>query len=225
MLDDAPALAACAQVMRAAVARDGHRRDAARCRRAAASACRRTARGGRSAACSKGVATHLQGDAAAAQRLLEEGARRGAIVAPGRAGALPRPARPARDRRRRLGAGAPARRPRPVPGRAPRPRRPSDLRAGLRRIGVRARTPGPRRGRPIGPPARHRAPDPARRLRAVVRRRGPARAGARSAASRRRDGHADAARRGSARAGAAATRSRCCAPGSTSCGARSRRSR
>ena len=81
MLDDAPALAACAQAMRAAVARGGiaaMRRDAT------------SSRDGlvedspwRPLCCLlEGVATHLQGDADAARHLLEEGARRGAIVAP-----------------------------------------------------------------------------------------------------------------------------------------------
>jgi LuxR family maltose regulon positive regulatory protein len=79
--DDASALEAGAQAMRAAVARAG----IAAMRRDAVSSGERLPEDSpwRSLCCLlEGVAVHLQGDADAARRQLEEGARRGAIVAP-----------------------------------------------------------------------------------------------------------------------------------------------
>jgi LuxR family maltose regulon positive regulatory protein len=79
--DEAASLEAGVQAMRAAVARTG----VAAMRRDAACGYERLAEDSpwRSLCCLlQGVATHLQGDAAAARPQLEEGARRGAIVAP-----------------------------------------------------------------------------------------------------------------------------------------------
>jgi LuxR family maltose regulon positive regulatory protein len=79
--DEAASLEAGVQAMRAAVARTG----IAAMRRDAACGYERLAEGSpwRSLCCLlQGVAMHLQGDATAARPQLEEGARRGAIVAP-----------------------------------------------------------------------------------------------------------------------------------------------
>jgi LuxR family maltose regulon positive regulatory protein len=79
--DDTAPLAAGAQAMRAAVARDG----IAAMRRDAVSSREPLPQDSPWRSLSlllEGVATHLQGDAVAARRQLEEGARQGAIVAP-----------------------------------------------------------------------------------------------------------------------------------------------
>ena len=101
----------------------------------------------------RGVGEHLRGDAATARTHLEEGARRGAIARAQRPVAVPGPAGAARDRGRRLGAGAAARRPRSRAGGPPRPRAPPGRRARLRgarrssaRTASASRTPRPTGG-------------------------------------------------------------------------------
>ena len=144
------------QAMRAAVARGRHRaRCVSRRRARVPSACPRTARGGRSAACCAASATHLRGDA-----------DRG--PAPPRGGRAARRDRRARASRRCASRSWRCSRSTPTTGSRGRcsphalgrrstasacERHPT-VRARLRGVGARARAPRPRRGRPGGPAPR-----------------------------------------------------------------------
>ena len=185
----------------------------------------RTARGGRSAACCAASASTCGATLATARTHLEEGARRGAIAAPSvQSLCLAQLALLALDDGDWEQGPLLAARARAQVERFGSERHP----AAALVFAVSALVRAHRERVEDAQADRRRAverPDLSRRLRPLVRRRGPGRARPRGAPPRGRDGHADAAGRGVEGAVARARRRWSCAAGSTSSGARSRRSR